>query len=91
MKSNMRYAMIAAFLMVTSLALGNNVTIADGISNGTITASSTTANAAATITLTVTPSDGYYITANDITIIQTAMAVWLRHVQNQILQRRSIL
>lgn len=71
MKSNMRYAMIAAFLMVTSLALGNNVTIADGISNGTITASSTTANAAATITLTVTPSDGYYITANDITIIQT--------------------
>ena len=71
MKRNMRYAMTAAFLMVTSLALGNNVTIADGISNGTITASSTTANAAATITLTVTPSDGYYITANDITIIQT--------------------
>ena len=56
--------------MVTSMAWGYNVTIVDGITNGTITASST-ADANATVTLTVTPSDGYYITANDITITQT--------------------
>ena len=38
-----------------------NVTIADGITNGTVTASPTSAAEGATITLTVTPADGYML------------------------------
>lgn len=38
-----------------------NVTIADGITNGTVTANPTSAEEGATITLTVTPADGYVL------------------------------
>ena len=38
-----------------------NVTIADGITNGTVTANPTSAEEGTTITLTVTPADGYML------------------------------
>ena len=63
--------MIVALLLMTTGIWGNNVVVVDGITNGTISANSSTASKDATVTLTVEPSEGYYITANDITIIKT--------------------
>ena len=63
--------MIVALLLMTKGIWGNNVVVVDGITNGTISANSSTASKDATVTLTVEPSEGYYITANDITIIKT--------------------
>ena len=66
-----RCYMIVALLLMTKGIWGNNVVVVDGITNGTISANSSTASKDATVTLTVEPSEGYYITANDITIIKT--------------------
>ncbi|MBR0263433.1 MAG: hypothetical protein IJQ60_06080 [Prevotella sp.] len=63
--------MIVALLLMTTGIWGNNIVVVDGITNGTISANSSTASKDATVTLTVEPSEGYYITANDITIIKT--------------------
>ncbi len=47
------------YVRVLSTATLYDVTIAEGITNGTVTASSAKAVAGATVTLTVTPADGY--------------------------------
>ncbi|MCR5725220.1 MAG: hypothetical protein K6G80_09070 [Treponema sp.] len=49
------------------------VTIASTIENGTVAASTTTAAAGATVTLTVTPSDGYQLETLTVTAGETAV------------------
>ena len=65
----MRYYLTAVLLGFVLTASAYNVSVVT-TSNGSVN-TSTTASAGATVTLTVAPDAGYYITASDITITQT--------------------
>lgn len=70
MRQTIRYYLTTALLIIAISAGAYDVTITPP-SNGTMAIGSTTLNTSTTVTLTVTPDDGYYITANDITITPT--------------------
>jgi hypothetical protein len=64
------FKMPAANVTVTATftAINYSVSIAGGISNGSVTASPTTATVGKTVTLTVSPASGYELTANSLTV-----------------------
>ncbi len=65
-----RYTLIAALLALATSAGAYTVTITSP-TNGTVAADVSSAAAGTTVTLTIAPSDGYYITANDIILTPT--------------------
>ena len=66
-----RFFVVSMMLLGSSTLWADNVTIVvNNTSYGTVTADNTNAAAGATVTLTVTPSSGYYIEKSDIQVIK---------------------
>ena len=70
---------LAVLLMSGSAAWAQRIAVSTGIANGTVVPDNANPTGTATVTLTVTPATGYYITASDITVKRTALGAHGRH------------
>ena len=76
MKYTKRILVALVTLLTWSMTAGaqtDRIKISTEISNGTVTTADANPTGAATVTLTVTPAQGYYVTASDITVTRTAL------------------
>ena len=65
---------MALIVAVCSGAWAQRIAISTDITHGTVAVDNANPTGAATVTLTVTPATGYYITASDIVVTRTAPA-----------------
>jgi hypothetical protein len=66
MKQILRYFVLFTLVLVSIKASADDRVVIASLTNGTITVDNANPTGAATVTLTVTPAEGYYITAEDI-------------------------
>ena len=64
---------MALIVAVCSGAWAQRIGVDNNIANGTVAVDNANPTGAATVTLTVTPATGYYITASDIVVTRTAL------------------
>ena len=74
MKRNIKFYLALLVLLISSTGAWaqNRIGVSNSIANGTVAVDNANPTGAATVTLTVTPATGYYITAGDITVTRTA-------------------
>ena len=65
-------SIMALIVAVCSGAWAQRIAISTDIANGTVAVDNANPTGSATVTLTVTPATGYYITASDIVVTRTA-------------------
>ena len=65
-------SIMALIVAVCSGAWAQRIGVDNNIANGTVAVDNANPTGAATVTLTVTPATGYYITASDIVVTRTA-------------------
>jgi hypothetical protein len=66
------FSILALLLVAVSGAWAEDRVVIAQMQNGNITAGEVAASGSVTVTLNVTPAEGYYITADDITVTKTA-------------------
>ncbi len=74
MKQLFRYITVVAMMLVGTMASAQStstVKVMDGITNGTVTVDKSSAAKGETVTITVTPSDGYYFEKNNLEVAKT--------------------
>ena len=71
MKQILRYFVLFTLVLMSIKASADDRVVIASLTNGTITVDNANPTGAATVTLTVTPAEGYYITAEDIKVQKT--------------------
>jgi hypothetical protein len=74
MKRNIKFYLALLVLLISSTgAWAQRIGVSNSMANGSVAVDNANPTGAATVTLTVTPAAGYYITASDITVSRTAL------------------
>ena len=74
MKRNIKFYLALLVLLISSTgAWAQRIGVSNSMANGSVAVDNANPTGAATVTLTVTPATGYYITASDITVSRTAL------------------